>query len=104
MVTQKRGLVHGVVPVLQPVAVRAVHPGGTAQGVVGIDVAPAVGEVPVTPQLPGVILGRDQIALCIVGVADARFVQGDLHTVKQGDLRPQKAILAGIIVLRFHFI
>ena len=29
MVAQKRGLVHGVVPVLQPVAFRAVHPGGT---------------------------------------------------------------------------
>ena len=84
VVAQKRGLIHSVVPVLQPVAVRAIHPGGTAQGVVGVDVAPAVGEVPVTPQLPGVILGRDQVAFCIVGVADARFVQGDLHTVKQG--------------------
>ena len=52
MVAQKRGLVHGVVPVLKPVAGRAVHPGGAAQGVVGVDVAPAVGEVPVTPQLP----------------------------------------------------
>ena len=57
MVAQKRGLVHGVVPVLQPVAVRAIHPGGTAQGVVGVDVAPAVGKVPVTPQLPGGVGG-----------------------------------------------
>ena len=30
VVAQKRGLVNGVVPVLQPVAVRAIHPGGTA--------------------------------------------------------------------------
>lgn len=57
MVTQKRGLVNGVVPVLQPVAVRAIYPGGTAQGVVGVDVAAAVGEVPVTPQLPGGVGG-----------------------------------------------
>lgn len=61
MVAQKRGLVHGVVPVLQPVAVRAIYPGGTAQGVVGVDVAPAVGEVPVTPQLPGGVV--DPLAL-----------------------------------------
>lgn len=57
MIAQKRGLVNGVVPVLQPVAIPAVHPGGTAQGIVGVDVALAVGEVPVTPQLPGGVGG-----------------------------------------------
>ena len=90
MVAQKRGLIHSVVPVLQPVAVRAVHPGGTAQGVVGIDVASAVGEVPVTPQLPGGVV--DPLALLDAAI---RLAGQPVHGVVAVVHREAVAVLRG---------
>lgn len=90
MVTQKRGLVNGVVPVLQPVAVRAIYPGGTAQGVVGVDVAAAVGEVPVTPQLPGGVV--DPLALLDAAI---RLAGQPIHGVVAVVHREAVAVLRG---------
>lgn len=90
MVAQKRGLINGVVPVLQPVAVRAIHTGGTAQGVVGIDVAPAVGEVPVTPQLPGGVV--DPLALLDIAI---RLAGQPIHGVVAVVHREAVAVLRG---------
>ena len=90
MVTQKRGLVNGVVPVLQPVAVRAIHPGGTAQGVVGIDAAPAIGEIPVAPQLPGGVV--DPLALLDAAI---RLAGQPVHGVVAVVHREAVAVLRG---------
>ena len=90
VVAQKRGLVNGVVPVLQPVAVRAIHPGGTAQGIVGIDVAPVIGEIPVTPQLPGGVV--DPLALLDIAI---RLAGQPVHGVVAVVHREAVAVLRG---------
>ena len=98
MVAQKRGLVNGVVPVLQPVAVRAIHPGGTAQGVVGIDVAPVIGEIPVTPQLPGGVV--DPLALLDAAIRLAgQPVQGVVAVVHREAVAVLRGGQIAVIVL-----
>lgn len=90
VVAQKRGLIHSVVPVLQPVAVRAIHPGGTAQGIVGIDVAAAIGEIPVAPQLPGGVV--DPLALLDIAI---RLAGQPVHGVVAVVHREAVAVLRG---------
>ena len=98
VVAQKRGLVHGVVPVLQPVAVRAIHPGGAAQGVVGVDVAPVIGEIPVTPQLPGGVV--DPLALLDAAIRLAgQPVQGVVAVVHREAVAVLRGGQIAVIVL-----
>lgn len=66
MVTQKRGLVNGVVPVLQPVAVRAIHPGGAVS--VGGPVDVAVGRLDVVVVVIGLVGEAGGAGEAVIGV------------------------------------
>ena len=95
-------MVNGVVPVLQPIAVRAVRPSEAAQGIVGIGIVPIAYKVPVAAQLPGGVVGPLGLFLPVIGLArqpvQVVVLVSDLQPVAV--LRPGKVpvvLLVGVL-------
>ena len=102
MIAEFGGLVNGVVPVLQPIAVRAVRPSEAAQGIVGIGIVPIAYKVPVAAQLPGGVVGPLGLLLPVIGLArqpiQVVVLVSDLQPVAV--LRPGKVpvvLLVGVL-------